>query len=132
MGGGQLGIPSRFLRRKIEKQESIGTGGGRILLELLESVDVDRIKVSEENDGDLACFSNLTDKFKDSGDRRAGGKRAPGSCLNGGTISQRIGKRDSQFQEIDPGFFHGEGDLGRGCKAGITTGDVGDHSWAPT
>ena len=53
VGFHQLRVASGFVGREVEDEQAIGSGGGGIGMEAVVAVDVDRIQVGEEDDGDL-------------------------------------------------------------------------------
>ena len=75
MGFHQLHIARGFVGRKVEDQKPIGTGGGGIRMEPVETVNIDGIQIGEEHDGNLGMEADFAHGIEHAGQGGSGIQR---------------------------------------------------------
>ena len=107
MGFHQLNIARGFVGRKVEDQKPIGTGGGGIRMEPVETVNIDGIQIGEEHDGNLGLEAYFSHRVEHAGQGGSGIQRSARGGLNGRAISQGIRKGNAQFDDIHTRLLKG-------------------------
>ena len=116
-----------FIGRQIENQEPIDTRGPGFFVETRKAKSVERVHVSIEHDGYLRPAPNRAHAIEHALRRRARFERTLGGELVYDPVRERIGKRDTELEDVHPGLFERKGErLSRG-EARIAGRDVGDE-----
>ena len=90
----------------------------------------DWIQVSVENDRDLRLFADLAHAFEHATSSRSGGESTLRSQLIDDPISERIGKRQAELENVGAGFFERERKIDRAVKTRIARANVGNKPFA--
>jgi hypothetical protein len=96
-------------------------------VEPIDSKLENRVQVGVENDWDLRSPANLPDAIENARHGRAGRERALTGELIDHAIRQRIGERNPELENVDPGFFESEREVDSAGQAGVARADVGDE-----
>ena len=72
----------------------------------------DRIEIAVENDWNLRLAADLADAIENAAHSRAGGERALRCQLIYNSVGKGIGERQTKLQQIGPGFFERQPQLG--------------------
>lgn len=125
---GQLLVGDHFLGWQIQNQHAIDTDGGSFSMKVFKTMDIDRVQVGVENDGNLRDLANLGN----------GSEYAFHSCssiqsplrrhLVDDAIRQRVRKWNAQLDEINAGLFQLWNQTNRLLQVGIASGDVGNKT----
>jgi len=128
---GELAVEDGFVGREIEEQDPVGPGRGGVLVELRESVAVDRIEVGEEHHGSLRAFAEAADQVEDLVSRRPGFEGAVGGHLVDDAVGQGVGERQAELDDVGSLVSEGLDDLQRAVEVRIAGGDIGDKGLFP-
>lgn len=125
----EFGVGFGFGRREVEKENAISSSGGGIVVKLLESVSVDGIEVSEEDEGCLVRGAEGADEVEEATGAHPSPEGAFGGHLVDDAIRHRVGKRDSEFDDVSPSVGEGVKDFKRAVEVGVSSCDVGDEGF---
>ena len=100
-----------FLGRQIHDEQAVDAGGVGGLGETLEAVLKEGIVVAEEQDRNVGLPPEPRGHLQRLGERHAGLERAPGGFLDDRAVGGGVGKRDAQFEDVDPGAAGGAEDF---------------------
>jgi len=116
-----------FLRRKIENQKAVDAGVARFAMKTFESELEDRIQVGVEDDRDLGARPDLADAIEDARNSGARFQGALGRQLIDEAVGERIGKWNSELEDVGAGFFQRESEIDGTGEIGIAGADVDDE-----
>ena len=117
-----------FLRRQIDNDQAIDTGGLGIGEELRNAIDIDRVIIAHQHDGRILV--GLPERLHQP--QRllhvlAGGQGAQARRLNGRTIGHRIGEGHADLDQIGAGLWQAGDDLERCVVVRIAGRHKGDE-----
>lgn len=121
------GLPfAGFLRRQVEDQDGIDPSIAGAAGIVRKALGEDQVVVGIQDNRRLREGADFTDQMEDPSLVHAGGQGPFGGQLVGQAVSQRIRKRDAQFQDIGAAFDQRPADFPGRIKIRITGADVGD------
>ena len=127
---GEFAVGRNFVRRKIQNQHAIDAGLGSFLVEFFESVDVDRIEVGVEDDGNIRDKTDTAHGLQHFVQSGSGLEGTLGAQLIDHAVGQRIGERNSKLDHIDASLGQSRHQTLGSLEGRIAGRDVSDKSAA--
>lgn len=125
--GFEFGVLSGFIRREVEDEDAIGTGGGGFVMEAFVAESVDGVEVSEEDEGDLGVLAEFANHVEDALGGSTGAEGTVGGELVDDAVCEGIGEGEAEFDDVGTGFFEGEDDVDGAIEGRVACADVGDE-----
>ena len=100
------------------------------LREAIEAVLEEGIVVAEEQDRNFGLPPEPRGHLQRLGERHAGLERAPGGFLDDRAVGGGVGKRDAEFEDVDPGAAGGAEDFKARFRVRIAGGEIADEGFA--
>ena len=116
-----------FLRRKIEDQQAVDASLRSLTMETLKTELENRVHVGIKDDRHLRTGADLANAIEHSRNGDAGFQGTLSGELIDQAVGQRVGKWDSQFDDICAGLFESQSEVNRSRKIRIAGADVSDE-----